>query len=199
MDRDNHDRSEDSRHRKTSCTLMSTAKLPAERRRDGRGLARNTCLTMPNGVHSWRTMGGRAACALRHRRQRAGGPRGLEIERAGPRRLANGSMAPSAASFAGVSWSVVETGLGWRMAPPVSPSIFQSFTVDALDAHRPLCRRSPPSRRGSRQRAHASSAMADQALRLGRSRRRNWGATGLKLVGGRLLPGPHRTGVLPDV
>jgi len=78
-----------------------------------------------------------------------------------------------------------------------SPSAFQILTVDALDAHRlyvvevrhPV--EVPGSERG------ASPDLAEQALRLGSPRAGNWMPTGLKLVGGRLLPGPARARIIP--
>ena len=78
---------------------------------------------------------------------------------------------------------------GWRMAHRLRPSTFQSFTVDALDAHRLYVVevRHPVEVPGS-ERAHLQQWL---------TKRCGWDvrapeldATGLKLVGGRLLPGP---------
>ena len=78
---------------------------------------------------------------------------------------------------------------GWRTGAAATPTVFQSFTVDALDAHRLYVVevRHPVEVPGS-ERAHLQAWL---------TRRCGWtvcapgsDATGLKLVGGRLLPGP---------
>ena len=68
---------------------------------------------------------------------------------------------------------------GWRAA--AAPSVFQTLTVDAMEAHR---RKSGIPSRCRAANAQSSAAMADQALRLGPRPAR------LKLVGGRLCRGP---------
>ena len=78
---------------------------------------------------------------------------------------------------------------GWRVARPRRRPRFRIFTRGCAGRAPALCRRGPPSRGGARQRTRPSAAMADQALRLGGPCART-GAAGLKLVGGRLLPGP---------
>ena len=87
---------------------------------------------------------------------------------------------------------------GWRTAWPLRRRSFQNFTVDALDAHRLYVVevRHPVEVPGS-ERAHLQQWL---------TKRCGWdvrapelGATGLKLVGGRLLPGPDRAGVISDV
>ena len=81
-------------------------------------------------------------------------------------------------------------GAGWvARGAAAAPSVFQNFTVDALDAHRLYVVevRHPVEVPGS-ERAHLQQWL---------TKRCGWdvrapelGATGLKLVGGRLLPGP---------
>jgi anti-sigma factor RsiW len=81
-------------------------------------------------------------------------------------------------------------GVGWLARGALaSPSVFQNFTLDALDAHRLYVVevRHPVDVPGS-ERAHLQQWL---------TKRCGWdvrapelGATGLKLVGGRLLPGP---------
>src|SRR3954467_14843943 len=77
---------------------------------------------------------------------------------------------------------------------------FRVAEPDARGAGRAqaLCGRDPPSRRGAGKRAHAFAAMADQALRVGRSRA---GAGCHRTEAGRrqAVARPHRTRVVPDV
>ncbi len=136
-------------------------------------------------VKSWRTM----AEALHARYGTVVNepvPARLEIERLErtPRKWIYGAIAASLAAF------VMGSGTGWLAhGVAASPSIFRSFTVDALDAHRLYVVevRHPVEVPGN-ERTHLQQWL---------TKRCGWdvrapelGATGLKLVGGRLLPGP---------
>lgn len=114
-------------------------------------------------------------------------PRRLELDRLErmPRRWLYGSVAAVLLAFiAGGSTGWVSRGM------TSGPSAFRSLTVDALDAHRLYVVevRHPVEVPGS-ERAHLQAWL---------TKRCGWqvrapaelGATGLKLVGGRLLPGP---------
>lgn len=113
-------------------------------------------------------------------------PKRLELERlAGPpRRWIFGAVAASLLAF------VVGGGVGWVVhGAAATPSVFQNFTVEALDAHRLYVVevRHPVEVAGS-ERAHLTQWL---------TRRCGWKvlapeleSAGLKLVGGRLLPGP---------
>jgi anti-sigma factor RsiW len=113
-------------------------------------------------------------------------PKRLEIDRLvrRPRRWIYGAVAASLAAF------IVGGGTGWFAHDALtSPSTFQNFTLDALDAHRLYVVevRHPVEVPGS-ERAHLQAWL---------TKRCGWDvrapeldATGLKLVGGRLLPGP---------
>lgn len=113
-------------------------------------------------------------------------PRRLEIERLvrQPRKWFYGAVAATLAAF------IAGGGLGWLAhGAAASPSTFQNFTGDALEAHRLYVVevRHPVEVPGS-ERAHLQQWL---------TKRCGWdvrapelGATGLKLVGGRLLPGP---------
>src|SRR5438045_3949234 len=113
-------------------------------------------------------------------------PKRLEIERLvqQPRKWIYGAVAATLAAF------IVGGGTGWMArGATAAPSAFQSFTVDALDAHRLYVVevRHPVEVPGS-ERDHLQTWL---------TKRCGWdvrapelGATGLKLVGGRLLPGP---------
>src|ERR1043166_4942292 len=96
-------------------------------------------------------------------------------------------MAPSPPRCSPSSPAAAPAGGG--MAEPGPPSTFQAFTADALDAHRLYVVevRHPVEVPGS-ERAHLQQWL---------TKRCGWDvyapqldATGLKLVGGRLLPGP---------
>src|SRR6195952_5304116 len=113
-------------------------------------------------------------------------PKRLEIERLGqqPRQRMGGAVAAALLAF------IAGGGVGW-MAHGVSasPSAFQILTVDALDAHKLYVVevRHPVEVPGS-ELAHLQQWL---------TKRCGWevrapvlDATGLKLVGGRLLPGP---------
>jgi anti-sigma factor RsiW len=158
--------------------------LPAERRGDVEAwLAAHP--DDAERVQSWRTM----ADALHERYDRVANepvPQRLELERLArrPRKWIYGAIAASLVAFlaGGVS--------GWAMRGAAArPSTFQSFTLDALDAHRLYVVevRHPVEVPGS-ERAHLQQWL---------TKRCGWdvhapelSATGLKLVGGRLLPGP---------
>jgi anti-sigma factor RsiW len=158
--------------------------LPAERRGD----VEQWLVTHPDDserVRSWRTM-----AETLHARYDAVAdepvPRRLEIERLvrQPRRWIYGAVAAVLVAF------VAGGSVGWLAhGVAASPSAFQNFTEDALDAHRLYVVevRHPVDVPGS-ERAHLQQWL---------TKRCGWdvrapelGATGLKLVGGRLLPGP---------
>jgi anti-sigma factor RsiW len=113
-------------------------------------------------------------------------PKRLEIDRLvrQPRRWIYGAVAATLAAF------IVGGSAGWYAREVVaSPSTFQNFTIDALDAHRLYVVevRHPVEVPGS-ERAHLQQWL---------TKRCGWdvfapelSSTGLKLVGGRLLPGP---------
>jgi anti-sigma factor RsiW len=136
-------------------------------------------------VQSWRTM----AEALHARYDAIADepvPARLEIERLvrQPRRLIYGAIAATLLAF------IAGSGAGWlARGAAAAPSTFQNFTVDALDAHRLYVVevRHPVEVPGS-ELTHLQQWL---------TKRCGWdvhapelGATGLKLVGGRLLPGP---------
>jgi anti-sigma factor RsiW len=113
-------------------------------------------------------------------------PRRLEVERLvrQPRKWVYGAIAASLFAF------IAGGSAGWvAHGAMASPSAFQNFTLDALDAHRLYVVevRHPVEVPGS-ERAHLQAWL---------SKRCGWQvrapeleATGLRLVGGRLLPGP---------
>ena len=158
--------------------------LPAERRDD----VEMWLATHPEDderVRSWRAM----AEALHARYDAVADepvPKRLEIERLvrQPRKWIYGAIAASLVAF------IAGGGVGWlARGAAASPSAFQNFTVDALDAHRLYVVevRHPVEVPGS-ERAHLQQWL---------TRRCGWvvhapelEASGLKLVGGRLLPGP---------
>ena len=136
-------------------------------------------------VESWRTM----AQAL-HARYDAvldeAVPKRLEIERLvqQPRRWFYGAIAATLVAF------IAGGGAGWvARGAAATPSIFQSFTVDALDAHRLYVVevRHPVEVPGN----EVTHLQAWLTKRCGWDvRAPELAAAGLKLVGGRLLPGP---------
>src|ERR1700709_2308204 len=158
--------------------------LPAERRGDVEA-GRSAHPDDDARVQSWRAM----AEALHARYDSVADeavPKRLEIERLvrQPRkRMMGGIAAPPPAFIAG-------GGVGWiPHGAAASPSAFQNLTLDALDAHKLYVVevRHPVEVPGS-ERAHLQQWL---------TKRCGWdvrapelGATGLKLVGGRLLPGP---------
>src|ERR1700676_2324316 len=113
-------------------------------------------------------------------------PKRLEIERLvrQPRRWIYSAIAASLLAF------IAGSGVGWLAhGAAASPSVFQVLTLDALVAHRLYVVevRHPVEVPGS-ERTHLQQWL---------TKRCGWdvrapelGATGLKLVGGRLLPGP---------
>ena len=134
-------------------------------------------------VQSWRAM----AEALHARYDSVADeavPKRLEIERLvqQPRRWMYGAIAATLAAF------IVGGGTGWvARGAAAAPSAFQNFTVDALDAHRLYVVevRHPVEVPGS------EITHLQQWL----TKRCGWDVrapelAGLKLVGGRLLPGP---------
>jgi anti-sigma factor RsiW len=158
--------------------------LPAERRGDVEAWL-STHPEDAERVQSWRTM----AEALH---ARYGGvadeavPKRLEIERLvrQPRKWMVGAIAATLLAF------IAGGGVGWMArGASASPSAFQNLTVDALDAHKLYVVevRHPVEVPGS-ERAHLQQWL---------TKRCGWevrapelDAMGLKLVGGRLLPGP---------
>jgi anti-sigma factor RsiW len=111
-------------------------------------------------------------------------PKRLELERLvrQPRRWIYGAAAAALVAFAAGG------GVGWMArGAAATPSTFRSFTLDALDAHRLYVVevRHPVEVPGS-ERAHLQAWL---------TKRCGWDVrapdlTGLKLIGGRLLPGP---------
>ena len=167
--------------------------LPAERRGD----VEAWLATHPEDaerVQSWRAM----AEALHARYDSVANepvPKRLELERLvqQPRRWLYGAVAASLLAF------VAGGGTGWiAHGAAASPSTFQAFTDDALDAHRLYVVevRHPVEVPGN-ERAHLQ-AMADQALRLDRVRAR---ARRDRIEAGRrpAVAGSDRTRVVPDV
>jgi anti-sigma factor RsiW len=157
--------------------------LPTERRGD----VEAWLTTHPDDaerVRSWREM----AEALHARYDAIADepvPKRLEIERLvrPPRKWLYGAIAATLVAF------LAGGGVGWLAhGAAASPSAFQNFTLDALDAHRLYVVevRHPVEVPGS-ERAHLQQWL---------TKRCGWNvrapeldATGLKLVGGRLLPG----------
>ena len=159
--------------------------LPGERRAD----VETWLASHPDDaerVQSWRAM----AEALHARYDQVANepvPRRLDLERLGqqPRKWLYGAVAASLIAFAAGG------GVGWLAhGAAAKPSVFQSFTLDALDAHRLYVVevRHPVEVPGS-ERAHLQQWL---------TKRCGWdvrapelASAGLKLVGGRLLPGPN--------
>ncbi|MDB5621098.1 anti-sigma factor [Tardiphaga sp.] len=137
-------------------------------------------------VQSWRTM-----AELLHARYDAVAdeavPARLEIDRLvrQPRSLLYGAVAAAMLAFAAGG------GVGWLAhGAAASPSAFQHFTLDALGAHRLYVVevRHPVEVAGS-ERAHLQQWLSK---RVGYEiKAPELDGTGLKLVGGRLLPGPE--------
>jgi anti-sigma factor RsiW len=158
--------------------------LPTERRSD----VEAWLATHPDDaarVQSWRTM----AEALHARYDAVADesvPKRLEIERLvqQPRKWIYGAVAATLVAF------IAGGGVGWMAHGAVaSPSAFQNLTVDALDAHRLYVVevRHPVEVPGS-ERAHLQQWLTKRCGWTVRAPELD--ATGLKLVGGRLLPGP---------
>jgi anti-sigma factor RsiW len=158
--------------------------LPAERRGD----VEAWLATHPDDaerVRSWRSM-----AEMLHARYDAVAnepvPKRLELDRLArePRKWIYGTIAAALVAF------VAGGGAGW-LAHDVaaSPSVFQNFTVDALDAYRLYVVevRHPVEVPGN-ERAHLQAWLTKRCGWTVRAPELD--ATGLKLVGGRLLPGP---------
>jgi anti-sigma factor RsiW len=159
--------------------------LPAERRGDVEAwLAGHP--DDAGRVQSWRAM----ADALHARYDSVADeavPKRLEIERLErqPRKLVYGAIAATLLAF------IAGGGVGWlARGVAASPSAFQTLTVDALDAHRLYVVevRHPVEVPGS-ERAHLQQWLTKRCGWIVRAP--DLDATGLKLVGGRLLPGPE--------
>lgn len=161
--------------------------LPAERRAD----VEAWLATHPGDaerVASWRAM-----AELLHARYDAiadeAVPQRLELERLTqqPRRWIYGAVAATLVAF------IAGGSAGWIVrgatASP-SPSAFQNFTVDALDAHRLyVVEVRHPVEVAGNERAHLQQWLSK---RVGYEiKAPELDAAGLKLVGGRLLPGPE--------
>jgi anti-sigma factor RsiW len=113
-------------------------------------------------------------------------PKRLDIERLvrQPRKWIYGAIAAALVAF------VAGGGVGWLARGAIaSPSALQSFTLDALDAHRLYVVevRHPVEVPGD-ERAHLQQWLTKRCGWTVRAPELD--ATGLKLVGGRLLPGP---------
>jgi anti-sigma factor RsiW len=159
--------------------------LPAERRGDVEAwLAAHP--DEAERVQSWQTM-----AELLHARYDSVAdepvPQRLEIDRLAqtPRRWLYGAIAATFVAF------IAGGSVGWLAhGVSASPSAFQNFTVDALDAHRLYVVevRHPVEVEGS-ERAHLQQWLSK---RVGYAiKAPELDGTGLKLVGGRLLPGPE--------
>ena len=158
--------------------------LPAERRGD----VEAWLAAHPDDaarVQSWRTM----AEALHARYDSVADeavPKRLEIERLvqQPRKWVYGAIAATLAAF------IVGGGVGWMAhGASAAPSAIQSFTAEALDAHRLYVVevRHPVEVPGS-ERAHLQKWLTKRCGWVVRAPELT--TVGLKLVGGRLLPGP---------
>jgi len=158
--------------------------LPAERRGDVEAWLANHPDDAER-VRSWRAM----ADALHARYDAIADepvPKRLEIERLvrQPRKWIYGTIAATLVAF------IAGGGVGWLAhGAAASPSTFQNFTLDALDAHRLYVVevRHPVEVPGS-ERAHLQQWLTKRCGWVVRAPELD--ATGLKLVGGRLLPGP---------
>ena len=157
--------------------------LPAERRGDVEAwLAAHP--DDAERVRSWRVV----ADALHARYDSVADeavPKRLEIERLErqPRRWIYGAIAATLVAF------IAGGGVGWMAhGAAAAPSASQSFTMDALDAHRLYVVevRHPVEVPGS-ERAHLQKWLTKRCGWIVRAPELE--ATGLKLVGGRLLPG----------
>lgn len=158
--------------------------LPAERRGDVEAWLASHPEDAAR-VESWRAM----AEALHVRYDAVANepvPKRLEIERLvrQPRKWIYGAVAATFAAF------VAGGGTGWLAHGALAaPSTFKTFTLDALDAHRLyVVEVRHPVEVGGDERAHLQAWL---------TKRCGWTvhapeleSTGLKLVGGRLLPGP---------
>src|ERR1700676_941817 len=158
--------------------------LPAERRGDVEAWLAAHPDDAARG-RSWRTM----ADALNARDDAVAEepvPKRLEIERLvrQPRQWIYGTIAATLLAF------IAGGGVGWLAhGVAATPSAFQNLTLDALDAHRLYVVevRHPVEVPGS-ERTHLQQWLTKRCGWTVRAPERD--ATGLKLVGGRLLPGP---------
>src|SRR4051795_10994891 len=158
--------------------------LPAERRGDVEAWL-STHPDDAERVQSWRAM-----AEMLHARYDSiadeAVPKRLEIERLGqpPRKLMVGAVAATLLAF------VAGGGVGWMAhGASMSPSAFQILTLDALDAHKLYVVevRHPVEVPGS-ERAHLQAWLTKRCGWIVRAPELS--PAGLKLVGGRLLPGP---------
>jgi anti-sigma factor RsiW len=158
--------------------------LPAERRGDVEAwLARHP--DDAGRVQSWRAM----AETLHARYDSVADeavPKRLEIERLvrQPRKLVYGAIAATLTAF------IAGGGVGWvAHGAAAAPSVFQTLTVDAMGAHRLYVVevRHPVEVPGS-ERAHLQQWLSKRCGWIVRAPELE--GTGLKLIGGRLLPGP---------
>jgi anti-sigma factor RsiW len=158
--------------------------LPAERRGDVEAWL-STHSEDAERVQSWRAM----ADALHARYDRVADeavPKRLEIERLArqPRKWMVGAIAATLVAF------IAGGAVGWvAHGAAASPSAFQALTLDALGAHKLYIVevRHPVEVPGS-ERAHLQQWLTKRCGWEVRAPQLD--ATGLKLIGGRLLPGP---------
>jgi len=159
--------------------------LPAERRAD----VEAWLATHPDDaarVQSWRGM----AELLHARYDQVADeavPKRLEIERLvqQPRSWLYGAVAATLVAF------IAGGSVGWLAhGVSASPTAFQNFTVDALDAHRLyVVEVRHPVEVAGNERAHLQQWLSK---RVGYEiKAPDLDASGLKLIGGRLLPGPE--------
>ncbi len=159
--------------------------LPAERRGDVEAWLTAHAADAER-VHSWRAM----ADALHARYDAVADeavPKRLELDRLErqPRKWFYGAIAATLLAF------IAGGGAGWiAHGASASPSAFQNFTLDALDAHRLyVVEVRHPVEVGGSERAHLQQWLSK---RVGYDvKPPELDGTGLKLVGGRLLPGPQ--------
>lgn len=158
--------------------------LPTERRAD----VEVWLATHPDDaerVHSWRTM----ADELHARYDRVADeavPKRLELERLArqPQRWVYGAVAATLVAF------IAGGAAGWiGRGAAASPSSFQNFTLDALEAHRLyVVEVRHPVEVDASERTHMQQWLSK---RVGYAiKAPDLDSSGLKLVGGRLLPGP---------
>lgn len=113
-------------------------------------------------------------------------PKHLDVKRLRrqPRRWIYGTIAATLAAF------IIGGGAGWTLhGVRTQPSTFQNFTLDALDAHKLyVVEVRHPVEVAASERAHLQQWLSKRCGYAVRAPELE--ATGLKLVGGRLLPGP---------
>jgi len=159
--------------------------LPSERRSD----VEAWIATHPDDasrVRSWRAMG-EALHARYDSVLDEAVPARLDVERLGrqPRRWIYGAIAATLVAF------IAGGGAGWvARGAATSPSMFQNFTLDALDAHRLyVVEVRHPVEVAASERAHLEAWLSKRCGYAVKAPELE--VTGLKLVGGRLLPGPE--------